>query len=73
MTKPARANESARLRQSDKRAVVDTRGGKGGGKVSGCSQLVLGKVNPKHIGQVQDRSAIGVWRISPGLGDIICR
>lgn len=67
MTKPARANESARLRQLDTRIEVDTGGGKGY-----CIQFVLGKVDSKHVGQVQHRSAIRVWCVGPWLGDVVC-
>lgn len=38
-----------------------------------CSQLVLGKVNSKHVGQVQDRATIGVWCIGARFGDIVRR
>lgn len=41
--------------------------------VSACSQLVLGKVNAKHVGQVQHSSATRVRCIGARLGDVVCR
>lgn len=43
------------------------------GWVTTCLQLVLGKVNSKHVSQVQHRSTTGVWRIGARFGDVVCR
>lgn len=37
-----------------------------------CSQFVLGKVDPKNIGQIEHRCTICVWCISPRFGDVVC-
>lgn len=43
------------------------------GKLSAGVQSVFGKVNSKHVRQVQDGATARVWGVGVWLGNIICR